>query len=106
MKYSVRLTARAEEDVAGVLEWFCEQKATAAGSDWYRRLMSRIDTLESNPEGCSLAAESEDVGGEIRELLFGKRRGQYRILFDIRGRTVNILRVWHSARDAITRDDL
>jgi hypothetical protein len=28
-------------------------------------------------------AESEDLGVEIRELLFGKRRGVYRILFRI-----------------------
>lgn len=106
MKYVVRLSARAEEDVADVLKWFRKQKATAAGGRWFRRLMSTIDTLERNPQRCSLAAEAEEVGVEVRELLFGKRRGQYRLLFDIRGKTVNILRVWHSARDAITRDDL
>jgi hypothetical protein len=52
------------------------------------------------------ALESQDLGIEIRELLFGKRRGRYRLLFQIRGRTVDILRIWHSARDTVARDDL
>lgn len=58
------------------------------------------------PERCGLAAEAEDVGLEIRELHFGKRQGTYRLLFTIRGRAVHILRVWHSARAAVQRDDL
>lgn len=50
--------------------------------------------------------EAEDLGVQIYELSFGKRRGQYRILFKISGKTVHILRVWHSARDRLTGDDL
>ncbi len=46
------------------------------------------------------------MGVEVREILVGKRRGTYRALFQIRGHTVHILRVWHSARDAISPDDL
>jgi hypothetical protein len=33
-------------------------------------------------------------------------RYKYRILFIMSERTVTILRVWHSSRDAITREDL
>jgi len=106
VKYFVRLTSRAEQDVAEVLGWFHDQRATAAGGRWYRRLMDHIDTLEHNPQRCALADEAEEIDIEIRELLIGNRRRQYRLLFHIRKRTVNILRVWHSARDAVSRDDL
>lgn len=106
MKYRVRLTAKAETDVEAVLRWFHEQRATAAGERWFSRLMAKIDTLEAHPQRCAVAAESEDLGLEIRELLFGKRHGVYRILFQIVNRTVHILRVWHTARDRVSQEDL
>jgi len=106
VKYRVRLTAKAEADVDGVLRWFHEQQATIAGRRWFARLMTKIDTLETHPERCGVADESEDLGLEIRELLFGKRDGVYRILFQIEGRTVQILRVWHGARDHVSPEDL
>ena len=106
MKYRVRLAAKAEADVDGVLRWFHEQQATIAGGRWFARLMAKIDTLESHPDRCAVAVESEDLGVEIRELLFGRRHGVYRILFQIEGRTVQILRVWHGARDRVSPEDL
>ena len=106
MKFQVRLTAKAEEDLEIILRWFQEQSAGVAGVRWMAQLMARIATLESHPERCPLAAEAEDLGLEIREHSIGRRRGKHRLLFQIQGRTVFILRVWHSARDAISRDDL
>lgn len=106
MAFRVLLSHKAEADVASVLRWFRDQRATEAGGRWFAQLMARIDTLQQHPDRCRLAAESEDVGVEVRELLLGKRRFKYRILFTISGRTVTVLRVWHSSRDAITRDDL
>jgi hypothetical protein len=34
VKYHVRISYKAEQDVAGVLEWFRDQLATAAGGRW------------------------------------------------------------------------
>lgn len=106
MKHQVRLSERAEQDVEQALRWFHEQKATAAGGRWYAQLLARIDTLETQPGRCPLADEAVEIGLELRELLFGRRRGIYRILFEIRGREVHILRIRHTARDALSRDDL
>ena len=106
MKYQVRLTAKAEQDVASVLQWLQEQSAEAAGGRWFAQLMARVATLETHPDRCGLAAESADLGLEVRQLVFGRRRGRHRLLFQIQDRTVFILRVWHSARDAVSRDDL
>jgi plasmid stabilization system protein ParE len=68
--------------------------------------MAKLDTLETYPERCTLAAEAEEIGLEIRELLFGRRQGTYRILFRIRGPVVQILRIWHGARDRLTAHDV
>ncbi len=106
MKYRVRLTGKAEQDVSEVLGWFRDQSAIEAGVRWFARLMAQIDKLETMPKRCGLAAESEDLGLEIRELHLGRRRGTFRLLFQIRGQVVYILRVWHSARDAVSPDDL
>jgi plasmid stabilization system protein ParE len=106
MAFRVVLTDKAEADVESVLKWFHDQQATEAGGRWFAQLMAKLNTLEQRPERCLPAAESEEVGLVVRELLLGRRRYKYRILFRISGQTVIILRVWHSSRDAITRNDL
>jgi plasmid stabilization system protein ParE len=106
VRYRVLLTERAEADVEAVLRWFRDQRATEAGGRWFAQLMAKLDTLVFHPDRCALAAESEDVGEEIRELLLGRHRYKYRILFKISGDTVAIMRVWHSSRDTISHEDL
>jgi hypothetical protein len=46
--------------------------------------MARIDTLESHPQHCALAADDE-LSLDIRKLRFGRKRGAYRIQFKIVG---------------------
>jgi len=106
MPYRVVLTDTAVSDVESVLKWLHDQQVTNAGGRWFAQLMAKLDTLENDPERCSLAVESEDVGHDVRELLLGRRRFTYRILFRISGKTVTILRVWHGSRDTIKREDL
>ncbi len=106
MKYHVHITAKALRDVESVLRWFQDQHASATAGRWHSQLMTRIDTLERQPARCRLAAEADELGIELRELLFGKRRGVYRILFIIDRRTVNILHIRHAARRPVSQSDL
>lgn len=106
MTYQVRITAKAEQDVEGVLRWFREQTAMPAGEKWVARLLAKIETLEKNPQRCRFASEAAEVGIDLRELLIGRRRGIYRILFEIQGQTVYILHIRHSARDSLGKSDL
>lgn len=106
MSYRVSLTDKAEADVEAVLKWFHDNQAIDAGGRWFAQFMSKLDSLESNPQRCSLASESDELGIELREILLGRRRYRYRLLFIITGKTVSILRVWHSSRDSITREQL
>jgi plasmid stabilization system protein ParE len=105
-KHQVQITAKALRDVDGVLHWFRDQHALAAAARWYSQLMARIDTLERQPARCRLAVEANELGVELRELLFGKRRGVYRILFVVDERTVNVLHIRHAARGAVSPHDL
>jgi plasmid stabilization system protein ParE len=105
MAHSVEITARALREIDEALEWLTERSQPAA-SRWHERLMEAVGSLEESPERYPLAPESEWYPGELRQLLYGKRRGVYRILFEIRGETVYILRVRHGAQALLEPGDL
>ena len=68
--------------------------------------MAAIDSLKILPTRFGLAAEAATVGLELRELLYGKRTGTYRVLYTVTGQTVRVLHVRHASRGPITLDDL
>lgn len=106
MIYSVQLAIEAQADIQKVLEWFAQQEAIDAGSQWVAQLYDKAETLQQNPQRCSIVPKLSTKDREIRQLLFGKRLIKYRLLFEITNQTVNILRVWHSSRDEILPTDL
>lgn len=97
MAHSVHITARALREIDAALEWLTAQSRPAAVR-WHQQLTEAIRSLENNPERWGLAPESEWYPGELRQFLHGKRRGVYRILFEVRGDTVFVLRVRHGAQ--------
>jgi plasmid stabilization system protein ParE len=105
MAHSVHITVRALREIDEALEWLAERDRAAAAR-WHGQLMEVVRSLENNPERCGLAPESEWYPGEIRQLLHGKRRGVYRVLFEVRGDTVYILRVRHSAQALLEPGEL
>ncbi|GJL63307.1 MAG: hypothetical protein NPIRA04_19610 [Nitrospirales bacterium] len=58
---------------------------------WYGEIMDKISTLNKSPARCPYADEMAFHDYEIRNLLFGN----YRILFHIEGRTVQVLHIKH-----------
>ena len=60
--------------------------------------MNAIATLQEKPQRCSFAIEHEIFPEEVRQLLYGKSRNLYRVLFAIRGITVSVLYVRHSSQ--------
>ena len=106
MQYRIHLSDKAEADVAFALGWFRDQHASEAGSRWFETMWTVLVTLKRNPERCSLAGEFEKSDLQIRELLFGRRRGGYRVLFQIEDDIVHILRIRHGARDRLGLEDL
>lgn len=60
------------------------------------------------PKRCPLARENEHFSQEIRQLLYGRGRNSYRVLFTIlEGRdlsTVRILHIRHASQQTIGED--
>ncbi len=106
MPYRVEWSRKAEQDLIGILVWFRSQAASSAGDRWFKGIQLATKSLEHNPTGYPLAGESEELDIKLHEMHFGRRGGQYRVLFVVERRTVLILHVRHAARDSLTWSDL
>ena len=105
MPYVVRMTAQALAELDEAFEWL-NKRSPSAAARWYERLMQAVQSLETNPERGDLAPEEEWYQRGLRQFLYGKRRGVYRILFEIRANTVYVVRVRHSAQALLEPGDL
>jgi plasmid stabilization system protein ParE len=104
MTFSVEIARKAAREIEGQYEWLAE-RSQAAAERWRRQLLEAIVSLEENPERCGEAPEAEYYEG-LSQLLNGKGRQIHRILFQIRGDKVVILRVRHSAQDLLKPGNL
>jgi plasmid stabilization system protein ParE len=105
MTFRVEIARRAAREIEDQYQWLAERSQAAAGQ-LRDSLLAAIRSLEENPERCPEAPEAEWYGPGLRQLLHGKRRGIYRILFEIRGDVVVVLRVRHSAQELLGPDNL
>jgi plasmid stabilization system protein ParE len=111
MAHRVDISLSALQDAEDAYLWIARRAPSQAGA-WYEGLLKAIYGLEQNPTRCPMAPESEDIGILIRQRLYGKKKGVYRILFAVgyddeaREDVVRILRIRHSARLRATPEEL
>ena len=105
MRYRVRITRMAAHEVKKSHSWLAERIPDSA-QRWRTALLSAIESLASQPDRCPEAPEAEWYGPQLRQLLHGRRPHVYRILFEIRGKEVVILRVRHSRQDLLSPEDM
>jgi toxin ParE1/3/4 len=92
-KSRVEVTAAAERDLEGILEYIAQDDPVAATA-FVSRLEEQIGTLELFPERCPPVPENQLLGTSYRHLI----HGHYRTIFRISDRRVIILRVLHEAQ--------
>jgi plasmid stabilization system protein ParE len=105
MTFQVEVTPIAEAQIEQAYRWYRERNPEFADL-WFRGLMNTIATLQEKPQRCSLAIEHEIFPEEVRQLLYGKAKNVYRVLFTIRDATVYALYVRHSSQAPLTLNDL
>jgi plasmid stabilization system protein ParE len=98
MAFRVELTGEAEHDLDVILEWLMAQQAGETGQRWFRGLKDTLDLLSELPHRCSLAPENIEFPFEVRQLLYGRKPHQYRVLFTMEADTVSILHIRHGRR--------
>lgn len=99
---TVYITDMARYEVEQAYEWLAKRSLYAA-TKWKAGLLLSITKLERLAKSCPLAPEAHVLGFELRQLIHGKRRGRYRILFEIRSDEVYVLRVRHGAQDLLEK---
>lgn len=104
MAYLVKVLPAAEADAEDIYEWLIK-RAPHRGPMWFNGLEAAIASLATNPERCQRAPEAREFKDDIRQLLYGKRHGIYRILFRINesGRRVEVLHIRHRAQELMRR---
>lgn len=105
MVFLVEITPIAEAQIEQAYLWYRERNPEFADL-WFRSLMNAIATLQEKPRRCGLAIENEIFPEEVRQLLHGKAKNIYRILFTIREATVYVLYVRHSSQAPLRADEL
>jgi plasmid stabilization system protein ParE len=99
--YRVVVTDTAKADAIAAFSWLADRSPEAAAR-WYDGLQKAIATLKKMPNRHPIVQdESEQLGVTIRQKLYGRRKGVYRLLFSIEGGTVTLHYVRHSARDRL-----
>jgi plasmid stabilization system protein ParE len=105
MKYQIEISSVAEAETDGAFLNLSQLTSPVKASRWYGGLLEAIESLSVMPNRCSFARENEYFSQEIRQLLYGKGRNSYRILFTIleigEVHTVRILHIRHSSQQSI-----
>ncbi len=101
MTYRIAIEATAEREIRAIVRWKTQNASPTVAGRWYNGLLKQVATLRNHPTRCPIAAENDKFPIEIRELLYGRRRNVFRIIFTIRDDTVSILFVHHTAQQEI-----
>lgn len=105
MNYRVVITENAKSNLRAYY-LRAAQHAPLTAARWLNRFEQSIATLSADPQRCALAAGSAVVESEIHQLLVGKRRRVFRVLFTIIGDDVQVLHIRRGAMDTATSDEL
>ena len=97
MKYRVQYTIRSKQDIDSIFD-FIKRDSPEHALKWLNGLAESIEKLQDTPERCPISPEGRIYKCEIRQLLYGKEHGIYRVLFAIKRKTISIIHVRHGAR--------
>lgn len=106
MAYRVDVNPHALNDTRNIFEWLRESSERRA-DEWLKALIRAKDSLKAFPNRCPIAPESRPFPIEIRQLLFGGGKRQWRIIFGVSvdeasgEDVVNIYRIRDSRQDKL-----
>jgi plasmid stabilization system protein ParE len=108
MKYRIELSSVAEAEADSAFLQLSQVTSPERAGQWYAGLLQAIESLSQMPKRCPIARENERFSQEIRQLMYGKGRNSYRVLFTIlEGQevpTVRILHIRHGAQQIFGED--
>jgi toxin ParE1/3/4 len=102
MAYRVDLTERAARNLRRIYLGINAEEAAHART-WFDGLEKAVLSLDEHPARGAAIPE----GGNLRHLLYGRRRYRYRIIYaiDERNRVVTVLHIRHGERDVFVPEE-
>ena len=104
MAYSIQVSPLARKDIIETADYIQEKIDQERATRWKNEIVKAVASLGEMPRRCPVDDESRDVGFELREL----HHKPHRIIFTIDEpvQTVQILRIYHTARAPLRLEDL
>jgi len=111
MAFHVEIQPQAYDDLDLIAGYIKDRSSFATAEKWFNGIMDQIATLEAMPERCPIASESEDLGQQVRVLLYGRKNRTYRVFFGVKQTSpshgvVSVYHVRHWARKPLTNEEL
>jgi plasmid stabilization system protein ParE len=108
MTYRIEVSSVAEAEADRAFLQLSQVASPEKARQWYAGLLVAIASLAQMPKRCSLAHENEYFSQEIRQLIYGKGRNLYRVLFTILENgeisTVRILHIRYGKQQTLGED--
>lgn len=105
MSFRVRIHPTAVRSINEAATWIAE-RAPDAVVRWIEGIDQAIQSLSLLPRRCGLAPENDELDIELRQYIYGRKAGRYRILFVVRNDTVHVIEVRHGSRGPIQLSNL
>jgi plasmid stabilization system protein ParE len=111
MAFRVEISPQAFKDLDEITQYIKQRGSFEQAENWFNGIIAAIRTLENLPHRCQVAKESEELGQEVRLLLYGKRNRRYRVYYSVQPTTpstgiIRVFHVRHWARQSLKTDQL
>ena len=97
MEYRVDISPEALAQAIEARDWIADSSPDRAAK-WLDKLLESIESLKTFPLRCPSAPDRDAYGEDVRVLLYGKRRGIYRVLFTVQDDLIVVVAIRHGAR--------
>jgi plasmid stabilization system protein ParE len=98
MRYRVLLTKRFARHLQEMGDYIAADNPKRAVS-WIEEVEAKVMKLDYFPESHPYARENESHDIELRQLVFGRGRDKYRVIFTVKESDVVVLDIRHAARE-------
>lgn len=109
MTYRIDFSSIAKAEADAAFLSFSQFTTADRAQVWYQGLIKAIVSLQEMPRRCPIARENKFFSQEIRQLLYGRSKQAYRILFTILDDqpipTVRILYIRHVSQKTVGEAD-
>ena len=105
MPCEVRVSVRAKGDIDRVVTWLDRHSPTTA-TRWMEAFDAQLVRLETEADSFPAAEEAPDLGLDLRELNFGKKRATYRVVFTVVSDIVRVVSVRSALQDRLRLEAL